>query len=241
MKIDIITIFPEMFPCVFNKSIIHRAQQKKKLKINVHNLRDYTEDKHKKVDSPPFGGGAGMVFRCEPVFNAVRGVTRACRGKRNRRVILLSPQGKLLTQRSAQRYLRYRQLVLICGRYEGVDERIKKHIIDEELSIGDYVISGGELAAMVFVDALARLLPGVVGDYDSVRNDSFQAGLLDHPHYTKPRIFKGWTVPEVLLSGDHGRIESWRNQQAFLVTKRKRPELIEKLKVKETRKVKKGG
>ena len=220
MEIDIITIFPGMFSGIFSSSIIRIAQEKKLLKIKIHNLRDFTEDKHRKVDAPPYGGGAGMVLRCEPVFKAVKTVNKG------HRVILLSPQGKVLSQGLAKKFLKKRKLLLICGHYEGVDERIGKSLIDEEVSIGDYILSGGEPAAMVFVDVLARLIPGVVGDYASVKNESFEDGLLDYPQYTKPRIFKNLKVPSVLLSGNHKKIEQWRKTQALVNTKKKRPDLL---------------
>lgn len=228
MKVDIITIFPEMFPCVFSSSIIKIAQKKRLLEIGVHNLRDFTQDKHKKVDTPPYGGGSGMVLRCEPIFKAVESIAKKSKIKNQKsKIILLSPQGKALNQKLAKKFLRIKQLILICGRYEGVDERVRKCLIDEEVSIGDYILSGGELAAMVLVDVLARLIPGVVGDYDSVKKESFEGGLLDYSHYTKPRIFRGFRVPSVLLSGNHKKIEEWRKKQAIEVTKKKRPDLLE--------------
>lgn len=221
MEIDIITLFPGMFSGVFSNSIIKIALRNKLLKIRIHNLRDFTEDKHRKVDAPPYGGGAGMVLRCEPLFAAIKAVNR------EHRVVLLSPQGKVFNQSLAKKFLKKKKILLICGHYEGIDERIRKSLVDDEISIGDYILSGGEPAAIVFVDVLARLIPGVVGDYNSVKNESFEEGLLDYPHYTKPRIFKKLRVPSVLLSGNHKKIEQWRNRQAFLNTKRKRPDLLD--------------
>jgi len=241
MRIDIITIFPEMFSGVFSSGIIRIAQEKRLLQIHLHNLRDFTQDRHKKVDAPPYGGGPGMVLRCEPIFNAVETIKRCSQTSsstansslgESSKTILLSPQGRLLTQKFASKLAKYQQLILICGRYEGVDERVVRYLIDEEISIGDYILSGGEIPAMVLVDVLARLIPQVVGDKDSVKKESFEEGLLDWPHYTRPRVFRGLRVPPVLLSGDHKKIEIWRKKQALRKTKGKRPDLLKKLKGK---------
>jgi len=216
-----------MFSHVFSSSIIKIAQKKGLLAIGIHNLRDFTDDKHRKVDAPPYGGGSGMVLRCEPIFKAVESIAKKSKTKNQKsKIILLSPQGRTLNQRLAKKILRTKHLILICGRYEGVDERVRKRLIDDEVSIGDYILSGGELAAMVLVDVLARLIPGVVGDYESIRKESFEEGLLDYPHYTNPRIFKGFRVPPVLLSGNHKKIEEWRKKQATKSTKEKRPDLL---------------
>jgi len=225
MRIDIITIFPQMFSTVFTEGIVRIAQEKKLLNIYIHNLRDFTQDKHKKVDAPPYGGGAGMVLRCEPIFKAVESVILDKRS----RVVLLSPQGRVLTQKRAKQFLKYQQLILICGRYEGVDERVAEYLADEELSIGDYILSGGEIPAMVLIDVLARLLPGAVGDKQSIEKESFEQGHLDWPHYTRPRVFRRWRVPKVLLSGDHRKIELWRKKKALEKTKENRPDLLKKV------------
>ncbi len=228
MRIDIITIFPQMFEDVFSHSIIKRAQDKGILEVFIHDLRDYTQDKHRKVDASPFGGGPGMVMRPEPIFRAVESVLVPHIPRDKQRVILLSPQGKLLSQSMAKRLIRFRQVILVCGRYEGVDERVRDFLVDEEVSIGDYVLSGGEIPAMVVVDCLTRLLPGVLGDEDSKKFESFEGGLLDFPQYTRPRKFRGLEVPRVLLCGDHKKIEAWRRRQALKKTKEKRPDLLKK-------------
>jgi len=227
MRIDILTIFPKVFSPVLNESIIKRAQKKGLVKINLHNLRDYSTDKHRKVDDRPFGGGPGMVMRTEPIFRAVEAIRRRTKDEgRRTKVILLSPQGKRLTQEIAKRLSKSKHLVLICGHYEGVDERVRCRLVDEEISIGDYVLTGGELAAMVLVDAITRLIPGVLGDRDSLKEESFIAGLLEYPHYTRPANFRGLKVPDVLLSGDHKQIALWRKKQSIKITKIKRPELL---------------
>ena len=199
MRVDIITIFPKMFAPVVNESIVRRAQQKGRVKIFVHNLRDYTPDKHRKVDDRPFGGGSGMVMACAPIFNAVRYIRSKAKA-RSSSVILLCPQGETLNQKMAQRLARKRHLILVCGHYEGIDERVREYLIDEEISIGDYVLTGGELPAMVLLDSLVRLLPGVLGDKNSLNFESFKGNLLEYPHYTRPAEYKGMRVPRVLLS-----------------------------------------
>jgi len=228
MRIDIITIFPKMFDPVLNESIIKRAQKKGKVKIAMHDLRDYTPDKHRKVDDRPFGGGSGMVMSPAPIFNAVEAIKKNYRtkGPKNSRTILLCPQGKTLTQDIAKRLAKEKHLILICGHYEGVDERIKQELIDEEISIGDYVLTGGELPAMVLVDAVVRLVPGVLGDKNSLNFESFEGNLLEYPHYTRPANFKGQCVPSILLSGDHKNIEIWRKKEALKRTKQRRPDLL---------------
>ncbi|HTY45372.1 MAG TPA: tRNA (guanosine(37)-N1)-methyltransferase TrmD [Patescibacteria group bacterium] len=220
MRIDIITIFPRMFEPVLGESIVKRAQEKGKIKICVHDLRNYSDDKHRKVDDRPFGGGAGMVMRPEPLFKAVKALTG--RGK----VILLSPQGRRLDQTLARKLSACAHLVLVCGHYEGIDERVREELVDEEISIGDYVLTGGELPAMVLVDCLVRLIPGVLGDKNSLNFESFEGNLLEYPHYTRPADFKGLKVPAVLVSGNHTKIEAWRKQQALRITKKKRPDLL---------------
>ncbi|MFH1458482.1 MAG: tRNA (guanosine(37)-N1)-methyltransferase TrmD [Candidatus Omnitrophota bacterium] len=225
MRIDIITIFPKMFDPVLNESIMMRAQRKGRVKIRIHNLRDYTTHKHKKVDDRPFGGGSGMVMACEPIFNAVEHIKSEITNHKSR-VILLCPQGKKLNQKMAQSLTKFRHLILICGHYEGVDERVRKYLVDEEISIGDYVLTGGELPAMVLVDAVVRLLPGVLGDKNSLNFESFKGNLLEYSQYTRPADFKGKTVPKILLSGDHQKIEIWRKKEALKRTKELRPDLL---------------
>jgi len=227
MRIDIITIFPKMFEPVLNESIIKRAQNKGKVNIYVHNLRDYSCDKHKKVDDRPFGGGSGMVMSPEPIFRAVEHLMQGTRRKlQGTKVILLTPQGKKLTQKVAKELARCKRLILICGHYEGVDERVRQHSVDEEISIGDYVLTGGELPAMVLVDCIVRLIPGVLGDKNSLNFESFEGNLLEYPHYTRPADFRGLKVPAILLSGDHNKIEKWRKKEAIRRTRHRRPDLI---------------
>ncbi len=225
MKIDIITIFPKVFGLILGESIIKRAQKKGLLNIVVHDLREHSKDKHRKIDDRPFGGGPGMVFKPEPIFAAVKSIKSKLKGKKSK-VILLTPQGQTLNQKISQKLSKCKNLILICGHYEGIDERVREHLVDEEISIGDYVLTGGELPAMVLVDTVVRLIPGVLGDKDSVKSESFCHGLLEYPQYTRPADFKENKVPKVLLSGDHQKIAQWRKQQAYKVTKKKRPELL---------------
>jgi tRNA (guanine37-N1)-methyltransferase len=222
MRFDIITIFPEMFTGVFAGGVVKRALDKDILRVVVHDLRDFTTDKHRQVDDRPYGGLEGMVLKPEPIFRAVEAVRQDGGG----RVYLLSPQGRRLDAGLARELADAPQVVLICGRYEGVDERVAEHLVDGEISIGDYVLSGGELAAAVVVDTVARFIPGVVGKAGSVRNDSFNAGLFDYPQYTRPREFRGHKVPAVLFSGDHQKIERWRRTKAMEKTARLRPDLV---------------
>jgi len=225
MRVDIITIFPKMFDCVLNESIMKRAQAKNKVEFHIHDLRDYTSDKHRKVDDRPFGGGAGMVMRPEPIFNCVERIKSKIKGKRTR-VILLCPQGKNFSQSSAKRLSKLKNIMFICGHYEGVDERVRRCLVDEEFSIGDYVLTGGELPAMVFIDAVVRLIPGVLGDKNSLNFESFEGNLLEHPHYTRPASFRKIGVPGVLLSGDHNKIDAWRKQESIKRTRERRPDLL---------------
>ncbi len=234
MILDVVTIFPEMFSPVLNESIPRIAQEKGLVKINIHNLRDQVIDSHKKVDDLSYGGG-GMVFKAEPLFKAVenilnRDVYPKKQENKAERVILFSPKGKTLKQKTIREFLNYERLVLIAPRYEGVDNRVVDYLVDEEISLGDYILSGGELAAMVFIDALIRLIPGVVSDKQSIENESFENTILDFPHYTRPAEFRGLKVPEVLLSGNHKEIDAWRKKQAQEITKKRRPDLIEKIK-----------
>jgi len=230
VKFHVVTIFPEFFQGPFEHGVVARAREDWKLEIRIHNLRDWTADRHKTVDDRPFGGGEGMLLKPEPLFAAVETIfPERARGKRDeaRRVILLSAQGRKFDQAAARRLGEASELLLICGRYEGVDERVAEHLVDEELTIGDYVLSGGELAAAVVIDATARLIPGVLGNADSALRESFgaDAGVLDCPQYTRPAEFREWRVPEVLLSGNHEQIRRWREQAALAKTERLRPDL----------------
>jgi tRNA (guanine37-N1)-methyltransferase len=231
MRIDIVTIFPKMFVPVLGESIIKRAQNKGKVSIHIHDLRDYTKDRHRKVDDRPFGGGSGMVLCADPIFRAVEKLKQDTRSrKRDLKIILLSPQGKKLTQEIAKKLAKNKHLILVCGHYEGVDERVREKLVDEEISIGDYVLTGGELPAMVLTDALVRLIPGVLGDKNSLNFESFEGNLLEYPHYTRPAVYRGLKVPEILLSGDHKKIEIWRKKEALKRTGKRRPDLLASLK-----------
>jgi tRNA (guanine37-N1)-methyltransferase len=222
MRVDVVTLFPGMFAGVLAESMLRVAQDRGAVDIRVVDLRDHTEGRHRVADDYPFGGGGGMVLKPEPLFAAVE----ARRGPETR-VILLCPQGAPFSQAAAARLARESHLVLLCGRYEGVDERVRTHLVDEELSIGDYVLTGGELPAMVVLDAVVRLLPGVLGDPEGTARESFAAGRLDYPQYTRPAEFRGLRVPEVLLSGDHGGIARWRRREALRRTLARRPDLLE--------------
>ncbi|HUQ92588.1 MAG TPA: tRNA (guanosine(37)-N1)-methyltransferase TrmD [Bryobacteraceae bacterium] len=224
MIFHIITIFPEFFRGPFEYGVIGKAIQAGVLEVRIHNLRDWTTDRHKTVDDRPFGGGEGMVFKPEPLFTAVESIWPD-RSPGNR-VVLMSAQGRLFHQDLARQFRTSQEIVLICGRYEGVDERVVEHLCDDEISIGDYVLSGGELAATVVVDTVARLLPGVLGNEASTVQESFTEGLLDCPHWTRPAEFRGWKVPEVLLNGNHEQIRQWRNAAAVDKTRRRRPDLL---------------
>jgi tRNA (guanine37-N1)-methyltransferase len=229
MRFDIITIFPDFFREAFEFGIIRRARAAGLVETKAHDLRDWTSDKHRQVDDRPFGGGDGMVLKPEPIFAAVESLTgtstRAAYDERVR-VVMLSPQGRVLNQEVARELALMDQLVLICGRYEGVDERVSEALVTDEISIGDYVLSGGEPAALVLVDAVTRLVPGALGSETSAANDSFSAGLLDCPHYTRPPEFRGLRVPEVLLSGNHELIARWRRREALRKTRLSRPDLL---------------
>jgi len=225
LRIDVLTLFPGMFDGPLSHSILARAREAGLLTVETHDLRQYAEGKHRVTDEPPFGGGGGMVMKPEPIFAGVEALA-AAHGPG--RVVLLSPAGRLLSPETAERLAREDRLTLICGRYEGVDQRVADHLADEEISIGDYVVSGGELPAMVLIDAVARFLPGVLGDPEASHKDSFSAGMLEAPHYTRPREFRGWTVPEVLLSGDHGAVDAWRKEEGERRTARNRPDLLKK-------------
>lgn len=226
MRIDVLTLFPEMFDSPLNHSILKRAQQQGIAEIALWNIRDFTTDKYRKVDDKPYGGGPGMVMMCQPVFAAFEHVKK--QAPPSGRVILLTPQGRLFTQETAAELAREERLILIAGRYEGFDERIRIGLGAEQISIGDYILTGGELPAMVLIDAVVRLLEGALGDDSSAEDESFRDGLLEYPQYTRPEEFNGMKVPEILLSGDHGRIAQWRNQQRVERTKQFRPDLWQK-------------
>jgi tRNA (guanine37-N1)-methyltransferase len=220
---DVFTLFPDVFEPYLQTSILQRARQRNLVAVNLHNIRDWTTDRHHVTDDEPYGGGGGMVMKPEPIFAAVEGVLGAppaCP------VILLTPQGRMFNQAMAQELALLPRLALLCGRYEGVDERVRQHLVTHEISIGDYVLSGGELPALVLIDAITRLIPGVLGDPQGAWDDSHASGLLEYPHYTRPPEFRGWRAPDVLLSGDHARIAGWRREQALLRTWQRRPDLL---------------
>jgi tRNA (guanine37-N1)-methyltransferase len=237
MQFEVFTLLPEVFAPYLESSILQRARQRGLIDVRLHNIRDYTHDKHHTTDDTPYGGGGGMVMKPEPVFEAVESVLGIAGHAQPPLVsaqdepvpiILLTPQGRVFTQRVAEEISRHRRIALLCGRYEGVDERIREHLVTDEVSVGDYVLTGGELPALLIIDAVSRLIPGVLGDPTGAEDDSHSMGLLEYPHYTKPSEFRGWKVPEVLLSGDHGKIEKWRREQALERTLKKRPDMIEK-------------
>ena len=223
MRIHILTLFPAMFSGPFSESIVKRAVDQGLVEISIYNIRDYTSDKHHVVDDSPYGGGPGMVLKPEPIFKAVEAVI----GETGMPVILLTPQGKLFSHQVAEELAQNEEMMLVCGHYEGVDERVREHLVTDEISIGDYILSGGELAAMVVVDAVVRQLPGVLGSEESVGDDSHAKGLLEYPQYTRPQSFRNWEVPEVLLSGNHAEIARWRRTQSLKRTLRRRPDLLQ--------------
>lgn len=225
MRIDVLTLFPNMFSGVFNESILKRAKEIGSVQYNVVNFREYANNKHNTVDDYPYGGGAGMVLKPEPIFNAVESIKEDT--KSTPRVILLCPQGERYTQKKAEELAKEAHLLFICGHYEGYDERIREHLVTDEISIGDFVLTGGELGAMVVIDSVVRLLPGVLGNEESPVQDSFSTGLLEHPHYTRPAEFRGMKVPDVLLSGNHKLIDEWRRKQSLKRTYERRPDLLQ--------------
>ena len=229
MKIDVLALFPEILAPALKTGILRRVQDTDKLTVNLHNLRDWATDKHKSVDDYPYGGGAGMILKPEPIFAAIT----ALNTQETAHVVYLTPQGVPLTQVLAESLSLESHLILLCGRYKGVDERVRHELVTTELSIGDYVLSGGEIAALVLIDAIGRVLPGALGDYESAHVDSFSHDLLDHPHYTRPAEFAGVRVPKVLLSGDHKDIEKWRYAEALKRTAKHRPDLLQKLELNE--------
>jgi tRNA (guanine37-N1)-methyltransferase len=224
MKIDVFTIFPEVMQAYLRSSILGRAQCAGILEVSLHNIRDYTTDRHRTTDDEPFGGGGGMVMKPEPIFAAVETVLGSALAEVP--IILLTPQGRLFSQEVARELVQHPRLAILCGRYEGVDERIREHLATDEISIGDYVLTGGEIPALIVIDAVARLIPGALGDSEASQKDSHAGGLLEHPHYTRPANFRGWDVPEVLRSGDHARIETWRRKQSLIRTLHRRPDLL---------------
>ena len=234
MKFDVFTLLPEVFSPYLDSSILKRASERGLINVNVVNIRDHTHDKHHVTDDTPYGGGGGMVMKPEPVFEAVESVMGQNPVQTTGQlapIILLTPQGRVFTQRVAEELSQHERIALICGRYEGVDERIREHLVTDEISVGDYVLTGGELPAMILIDAVSRLIPGVLGDPTGAEDDSHSMGLLEYPHYTKPAEFRGWKVPEVLQSGNHAKIDKWRRQQSLLRTFNKRPDILEKAKL----------
>ena len=233
MQINILTLFPQMFQSSLSAGIFKRAIDRKLVEIKIHNIRDYTHDKHHTVDDYPYGGGAGMVLKPEPIFEAVEAIKPDITHKQRQNgvpIILLTPQGRLFSQQIALELSKYSHLVFICGHYEGVDERVREYLVTDEISIGDYVLSGGELAALVVADAMVRLVPGVLGSEASPIDDSHATGLLEYPQYTRPPVYRGWAVPEVLFSGNHAQVAKWHREQAIIRTMERRPELLDKAK-----------
>lgn len=225
VQFDILTIFPQFFESSLQVSLLGKAITQKKLNVALHNFRDFATDKHKTVDDVPYGGGPGMVLKPEPLVNTIESIS----GKKKSKCILLTPRGTLFNQKMARQMAKLDQLILICGRYEGVDERVCELVVDEEISIGDYVLNGGEVAALVLLETVARLIPGVLGNEASLSHESFNEGLLEYPQYTRPPELRGLKVPKVLLSGNHKEIEAWRGSQAIKMTKKRRPDLLKKL------------
>ncbi|MGN7165804.1 tRNA (guanosine(37)-N1)-methyltransferase TrmD [Paenibacillus cellulositrophicus] len=229
MRVDVLTLFPEMLDGVFRTSILGKAQEKGIISLHTVNFRDYSGNKHGTVDDTPYGGGGGMVLKPEPIFAAVEDLLEKAGHQVKPRVILMCPQGETFSQKKAEELAKEEHLIFICGHYEGYDERIREHLITDELSIGDYVLTGGELPAAVVIDAVSRLLPGVLGNETSAVTDSFSTGLLEYPHYTRPVEFRGWKVPDMLLSGHHANIEAWRREQALKRTLERRPDLLDEV------------
>ncbi|MBU2054006.1 MAG: tRNA (guanosine(37)-N1)-methyltransferase TrmD [Proteobacteria bacterium] len=223
MRFDILTVFPEMFDSPCGCSLLKKARDKGLIEIQLHDIRSHAEDKHRMTDDAPYGGGGGMVMKVEPIDRTLQAVPRLAAEVP---IILLTPQGERFCQKMAEELSRHPQLILICGHYEGVDERVRAHLVNREISIGDYVLTGGELSAMVVLDAVSRLVPGVLGNSDSAAADSFSMGVLEYPHYTRPAQYRGWEAPEVLLSGNHREIEAWRRRESLLRTRKRRPDLL---------------
>jgi tRNA (guanine37-N1)-methyltransferase len=224
IRFDILSVFPEMFISPFGSSLLKRAQNNGLIEIQLHDIRSYAPDRHRMTDDAPYGGGGGMVMKVEPVDRVLQSIPMRAG---NAPIVLLTPQGDRFCQKTAEELIKYPQIVLICGHYEGVDERVRTQLANREISIGDYILTGGELSAMVVVDAVSRLVPGVLGNCDSAQTDSFSMGLLEYPHYTRPADYRGWRVPDVLLSGNHREIETWRRRQSLLRTQKRRPDLLQ--------------
>ncbi|PLR84190.1 tRNA (guanosine(37)-N1)-methyltransferase TrmD [Bacillus canaveralius] len=235
MKIDVLSLFPEMFSGVLGHSILKKAEEKNAVSYKVVNFREYADNKHKTVDDYPYGGGAGMVLKPQPIFDAITALTEQA-GASKPRIILLCPQGERFSQRKAEELSKEEHLIFICGHYEGYDERIREHLVTDEISIGDYVLTGGELGAMVIIDSVVRLLPDVLGSEESHLHDSFSTGFLEHPHYTRPAEFRGLKVPDVLLSGDHKRIDEWRTKESLRRTYLRRSDLLDKIELSDEQK-----
>ena len=231
MRFHVVTIFPEMFDGLLDVGVLKRAINNRLIEVNLTDIRDFTTDKHRSVDDYQFGGGSGMLLKPDPLFKSVESIQQQQSLDINVPVILMSPQGRTLSQKIVEDLSRFENLVLVCGRYEGVDERVREHLVTDEISIGDYVLSGGELAAMVLIETISRLIPGVLGSIESAEDDSFTSELLQNPQYTRPSLFRDWSVPEVLLSGDHKEIEKWRRQEALRRTHQRRPDLLDKNKL----------
>jgi tRNA (guanine37-N1)-methyltransferase len=225
MRFEVFTLFPEVFQPYLEASILSRARQNKLIEVRLHNIRDRAKDKHHTTDDTSYGGGGGMVMKCEPAFDAVEEILG---NPPDCPLILLTPQGRSFCQKIAYELVSYSRLGLFCGHYEGIDERIREHLVTDEISIGDYILTGGELPALILIDAITRLLPGALGDPEGALDDSFASGLLEYPHYTRPENFRDWTVPEVLLTGNHAAINKWRREQALIRTLKRRPDLLEK-------------
>jgi tRNA (guanine37-N1)-methyltransferase len=234
MQFEVFTLLPEVFPSYLETSILKRARERGLIHVNVHNIRDYTHDKHHTTDDTPYGGGGGMVMKPEPVFEAIETVLGIAaplstpEPESNIPIILLTPQGRVFNQSIAKELSQHKKIALLCGRYEGIDERIRENLVTDQISIGDYVLTGGEIPALILIDAVARLLPDVLGDPTGAEDDSHAMGLLEYPHYTRPPEFRGHKVPDVLLSGDHAKIDKWRREQALERTFKKRPDMLEK-------------
>ncbi len=226
MRVDVMTLFPELIENVLGESIIGRAQKAEILEIHAHNIRDFSEDKHRKTDDTPFGGGVGMIMSCQPIYDCFKNVQSVIGEGKKTKVIYMSPRGRMFTHSVAKELSEYDELIFLCGHYEGVDQRIIDEIVDDEISIGDYVLTGGELPTCIVIDAVARLIPGVLSSSECYEGESVASGILEYPQYTKPRTFLGRDVPEVLLSGDHKKIERWRLEEAVKVTRERRPDLL---------------
>ncbi len=226
MRFDIMTLFPELVDRVLSESIIGRAQKSGAIKVNTYNIRDYSQDKHRRVDDTPYGGGPGMLMAAPPIYNCYCDIIKDFPQDVKRRVVYMSPRGRVLTQSIAREFLEYDSIVILCGHYEGVDQRLLDEIVDEEISIGDYVLTGGEIPACIFVDCVSRMVDGVLSDSECYENESISGGMLEYPQYTRPPVFMGREVPEVLISGHHANIEKWRSEQSLELTRQRRPDLL---------------